>query len=87
MPYDHYFLIILRKLLSSGEFGLDGPGVLFPYFIFVCYDFHETLGILRKLGISALNMLFYCFDTPAKRLVSLSSSAFKSQIFMVENSH
>lgn len=61
LPYDHYFLIILSKLLSSGEFGLDGPGALFLYFIFVCYDFPETLGIHRKLGISAFNIFFFTY--------------------------
>lgn len=34
LPYNHYFLIILGKLLSSGEFGLARPDALFPYFIF-----------------------------------------------------
>lgn len=61
LPCGHYFLIILGKLLSTGEFGLDGPDTLFLYFIFVCYDFQETLGIHRKLGISALNIFFLLF--------------------------
>lgn len=86
-PIIFIFELIFEKLLSSGQFALSGPDTLFSHFISICSDFLEILGIHGKLGISVLNFFFYCFDTPAKRLVSLSSTAFKSQIFMVENSH